>query len=116
MTTRIELKTILSNSSPHPDQQKSAFALMNLGIIDSLENGSMSVDDAVNVFFHADNCLYVHRYLQDADAEQLMSHGVQLSDLFIVLPAQEAQQEFQRELSTMRGLCLALLAEPQLAI
>jgi hypothetical protein len=38
-----------------------------------------------------------------------MSHGVQLPDLFEVLPPEEAHREFQRELATIRSLCLKLL-------
>ncbi len=44
-----------------------------------------------------------------------MSHGVQLLDLYDILPTEEAQREFQRELAKMRTLCLTLLAEKQLA-
>lgn len=44
-----------------------------------------------------------------------MSRGVQLTDLFDALPANEAQREFQRELTTMRLLCLSLLEEKRLA-
>ena len=44
-----------------------------------------------------------------------MSYGVQLSDLFDVLPQAQAQREFQRELNTMRSLSLTLLEEKQLA-
>ena len=38
-----------------------------------------------------------------------MSHGVQLPDLFAILPPEEAHREFHRELATMRTLCLKLL-------
>ena len=43
-----------------------------------------------------------------------MSHGVQLPDLFEALPTKEAHREFQRELATMRSLCLKLLEGKQL--
>jgi len=43
-----------------------------------------------------------------------MSHGIQLPDLFEVLPPEEAQREFQRELATIRSLCLTLLEEQRL--
>jgi len=37
--------------------------------------------------------------------DKVMSHGVQLPDLFDALPADEAHRQFQRELATMRALC-----------
>jgi hypothetical protein len=43
-----------------------------------------------------------------------MSRGVQLPDLFDVLPTEEAHRELQRELVTMRSLCLKLLEDQQL--
>jgi hypothetical protein len=43
-----------------------------------------------------------------------MSHGVQLPDLFDLLPADEAHRQFQHELATMRTLCLKLLEDKQL--
>jgi len=43
-----------------------------------------------------------------------MSHGVQLSDLFTVLPAEEAHRQLHHELATMRALCLKLLDDKRL--
>ena len=57
----------------------------------------------------------MRQHLRERLADEVMSHGVQLPDLFEALPAQAAQREFQRELATMRALCLTLLAEQQLA-
>ena len=68
----------------------------------------------LRVFFHTDNCLYVRKHLRDKIADAVMSHGVQLPDLFEVLPTAEAHREFQRELVTMRALCLRLLEQRQL--
>lgn len=112
---RIDLADVLSEHAMSDEKQRSIFALLSLGIIDSLVNGSISSSDAVERFFHADNCLFVHNYFCDHDAETLMSHGVQLPDLFLVLPAQEAQREFQRELAMMRSHCYAMLEEKELA-
>ena len=42
-----------------------------------------------------------------------MSHGM-TPDLFEALPTAEAQREFQRELTTMRALCLKLLEQKRL--
>jgi hypothetical protein len=77
--------------------------------------GVLSATDALSVFFHAENCLYVRHQLHDRNADDIMSHGIQLPDLFDVLPAVEAQRQFQHELATMRTLCLTLLQEKQLA-
>lgn len=115
MVTKIELHKILNDPDQVAGEQKSLFALVVLGLIDSLATGAMSVDSAVGAFFHVDNCLFVHGQMPDRNAEQIMSRGVQLPDLFLVLPTAEAQREFQRELATMRTLCLSLLQEPQLA-
>ena len=85
-----------------------------LGIVESLANGLISAADALRVFFHADNCLFVRNHLRDKLADKIMSHGVQLPDLFTVLPAEEAHREFQRELATIRALCLKLLEAKRL--
>lgn len=115
MTNPISFKTILSEVDKKPEQQLALFALLNLGILDSLANGTISADEALRIFFHAENCFFVRRSLRNQVADDLMSHGVQLPDLFDVLPPKEAQREFQRELSVMRVLCLTLLEEKQLA-
>lgn len=95
-------------------QQLTLFALLSLGIIESLASGLVSAADAVRVFFNAENCLFVRKRLGNKLADQIMGHGVQLMDLFDVLPAEEAQQEFQRELAAMRSLALKLLEEKKL--
>lgn len=56
----------------------------------------------------------VRKHLRNKTADAVMSHGVQLPDLFEALPTAEAQREFQRELATMRSLCLKLLEQKQL--
>jgi hypothetical protein len=115
MNERIHLKTVLSEAGGNSGKPLALFALLSLGLLESLASGSIGAADAVSIFFHADNCLFVHQRLRDRMAEQVMSHGVQLPDLFEALPPKEAQQEFQRELATMRSLCLALLGEKRLA-
>ncbi len=111
MTKNINLKTILSEEDRTPEQQLTLFALLNLGILDSLTSGTISTTDALNIFFNAENCLFVRRSLHNQHADEVMSRGVQLLDLFNILPPKEAQHEFQRELSSMRALCLTLLEE-----
>jgi hypothetical protein len=114
MNNSISLKTVLAASGETPAQQGVLFALLNLGMIESLANGLLSATDAVQAFFHTENCLFVRKRLRDKTADAIMSHGVQLPDVFDVLPREEAHREFHRELAIMRALCLKLLAEKQL--
>jgi hypothetical protein len=114
MTNSMSLQTLLAAAGGTPAQQLVLFALLTLGIIESLANGLLSATHALRVFFHTENCLFVRKHLRDRTADAIMSHGVQLSDVFDVLSREEAHREFQRELATMRALCLKLLAEKQL--
>jgi hypothetical protein len=90
-------------------QQQELFALLNLGLVQSLASGVISPTEAVERFYHAENCLYVQKHFRQKAAHTLMSHGVQLPDLFESLPAEAAQREFYRELEIMRSLSLQLL-------
>ncbi|MGH7432210.1 MAG: hypothetical protein ACREJL_00500, partial [Candidatus Methylomirabilales bacterium] len=85
------------------------FALINLGLVECLARGVLSATEALHRFYHADNCLYVRNHLRSKEAHTIMSHGVQLPDLFEFLPAEEAQREFSYELETIRSLCVKLL-------
>ena len=114
MHYRMSLQALLAASHESPGQRLALFALLTLGMLESLAHGLLSATDALRVFFHADNCLFVRKHLRDKTAEAVMSHGVQLPDLFEALPTAEAQREFQRELATMRALCLKLLEQKQL--
>jgi len=114
MKDRINLQALLSQAS-NRHQQVASFALLCLGVIESLTSGLLSGTDALRLFFHAENCLFVRKNLKEKIADQIMSHGVQLPDLFDALPAEEAQREFQRELTTMRSLCLKLLEDKRIA-
>ncbi len=100
---------VLSDASGSPTQQLELFALLNLGIAQSLASGVLSATEAIQRFYHADNCLYVQKHLRSKEANAIMSHGVQLPDLFDCLPAEEAQREFFHELETIRSLSLQLL-------
>lgn len=115
MTDQIHLKTILPHQGKTTEHRLALFAWLNLGILESLTSGVITVDDAVRVFFNAENCLFVRQDLTDRTADEIMSRGVQLSDLFKILPPDEAQQEFERELATIRERCLRLLKEKSLA-
>jgi hypothetical protein len=110
----MQLQQLLSTANGTSAHPLALFALLNLGIIESLANGLMSATDTVRTFYHADNCLFVRKQLRDKIADTIMSHGVQLPDLFTVLTAEEAHREFQHELTTMRALCLKLLENKQL--
>lgn len=110
MKQHVDLHTLLSQTTDK-DQQIASFALLFLGVIESLVGGAITASSAVELFFHADNCLFVRKQLQQKVADEIMSRGVQLSDIFDALSAQEAQQEFQRELTAMRLLCLKLLED-----
>jgi hypothetical protein len=90
MNTTMSLKTLLAASGSPPAHQVALFALL------------------------PENCLFVRKHLRDKLADVIMSHGVQLPDLFEALPPDEAHREFQRELATMRSLCLKLLEEQPL--
>ena len=85
--------------------------MVPLALLDSI----ISVTDAPRLFFHAENCSFVRKYLKEKIADQIMSHGVQLPDLFDALPLEEAQREFQHELRTMHSLCLELLEDKRIA-
>jgi hypothetical protein len=110
----MELKDLLSDSHATSTRPLAVFALLNLGVIESLASGVLSATDAVRLFFHADNCLFVRRRLRDKGADKIMSHGTQLPDLFTVLPAEDAHRQFHHELVTMRALCLKLLDDKRL--
>jgi hypothetical protein len=106
-SSRISLSDIRGSLT----EQRELFALLNLGLVQSLASGSLTPTEAVKRFYHADNCLYVHKQLRQNDASAIMSHGVQLPDLFECLPPEEAQREFYHELAVIRSLCLKLLAK-----
>jgi RNA-binding protein YlmH len=114
MKQHVDLHTLLSQAT-NKDQQIASFALLSLGVIESLVGGVITASNAVELFFHADNCLFVRKQLRQKAAEEIMSRGVQLPDIFDALSAEEAQREFQRELAAMRLLCLKLLGDMKLA-
>jgi hypothetical protein len=113
MNEIIYLKTIFSEVERTPEENLEIFALLNLGILESLNHGLITVSDALHTFFHAENSLLVRQYLHDQTADEIMSRGVQLPDLFTILPLEEAQREFQREMAKLQALCLNLL-EPEM--
>jgi hypothetical protein len=109
MRQRPPFRIVLSATSGSLAEQRELFALLNLGLVQSLASGVLSPTAAVERFYHADNCLYVRKHFREKEADAIMSHGVQLPDLFEGLPVEEAQREFYHELETIRCLCLKLL-------
>lgn len=104
-------RLLLSEVPGSPPQRLELFALVNLGLVQSLASGLLSPTEAVERFYHADNCLYVRRNLRKREAAVIMSRGTQLPDLFECLPAEDARREFYHELEMMRALCLKLLGQ-----
>src|SRR5262245_54146186 len=109
MRRRHPFRIVLSVLGGNVTEQRELFALLNLGLVQSLASGILSPTEAVERFYHADNCLYVQKHFRQKEANAIMSHGVQLPDLFAWLSVEEAQREFYHELETIRGLCLKLL-------
>jgi hypothetical protein len=89
------------------------FALLGLGIVESLGSGTLGATEAVRAFFSAENCQFVRKKLRDETSDEFMSRGVQLPDLFQAVPDSDIQREFQRELSSMKALCMKLLEQPR---
>jgi hypothetical protein len=114
MNQQINIQALLSQATDD-NQKVASFALLSLGVIESLVGGAITASRAVELYFNADNCLFVRKQLEEKVADEIMSLGVQLPDIFDALPSEIAQQEFQRELAKVRSLCLSLLEEKKLA-
>src|SRR5215813_4380247 len=111
MRQRHSSRILLSAIGGSLTEQRDLFALVNLGLVQSLASGALSSTEALERFYHADNCLYVQKHFRQQEANVIMSHGVQLPDLFECLPAEEARREFYHELEIIRSFCLKLLAK-----
>ena len=105
----LKLESMLGGRSTTDRQALEAFAVLNLGIIESLRTGTINPDEAVSRFYNAANCLYVRRKLKNAVCDEIMSRGVQLPDLFVILSRSLARRQFAVELNTLGKLCLKLL-------
>jgi hypothetical protein len=105
MKDQIRLEALLSGSADQAENRLRLFALVNLGVIDSLAEGLWNATEAIRLFYNAENCLFVKNKLKDKLANRIMSHGVQLDTLFTILSESESHREFYRELTTMRSLC-----------
>jgi hypothetical protein len=111
MRDPVPLSVLLAAAVNKPGAQRQLFAFITLGIIESLASGLLSATAGVRIFFNAENCLLIRKRFKKGVADQVMGHGVQLPDLFEALSPEEAYREFQKELATMRALCLKLLDE-----
>ena len=109
MRQSYRLRFVLSDARGDLPQQLELFALVNLGLVQSLASGVLSATEAVQHSYNADNCLYVHKHLRNRQANAILSHGVQSPDLFDSLSPEGAQREFCQELEKMRSLCLKLI-------
>ena len=108
------IRILLSDTNGDSTPQLELFAFLNLGLVQSLASGVLSPTEAIQRFYHADNCLYVRKHFRNREANTIMSHGVQLPDLFDCLSVEEAQREFLHELEKIRSLCLKLLDKARL--
>jgi hypothetical protein len=106
----ISLEAMLQHAHATREQKLEAFAVLNLGIIQSLWSGVLNSDRAIERFYNAENCLYVRRQIKDATCDEIMSRGVLLGDLLEILPPAESQRAFAQELDTIRALSLKLLS------
>lgn len=112
--TPIYLERLLRTDGSMPEERQEVFALLMLGLFDSLESGVLSPADAVATCFHAENCRFVGGTLKSVDADEVMERGTQLADLFDALSPEEAKQECAAEVAAMRTCCLAMLGHERL--
>jgi len=110
----MKLQEILTHEKFSREHNLGVFALLVLGILDSLVYGQIDTTDAIRLFFHVDNALYVRRYLKSKAAEEIMSRGVQLDDIFEILPPAESNRQFQLEVARMRTVCQKLINRKRL--
>lgn len=116
MRDQIRLESLLSGSDERGGHRLRLFALLNLGVIDSLAEGLWNATDAIRLFYNAENCLFVKDKLKDKVANRIMGHGVQLDTLFTVLSESESHREFYRELAIMRSLCAQLIEDERMVL
>lgn len=115
MMPSIHLSTLLGGTGSDPADRLRLFAMVSLGVVESLAAQLLLPDDAIRLYFHAENCLFVRHQLGDKRANMIMGRGVQLQDLFEALPADEARSAFLRQIKSLRDACLDLLARRQAA-
>src|SRR5437870_233496 len=115
MNHKIDLRALLANSDRTLGERLVLFAWLSLGIVESLTKEILGPSDAVRIFFNADNCLFVRQDLADETADEIMSRGVQLADIFEAFPPDKADQELENELAMLRSLSLEILEHEHIA-
>jgi hypothetical protein len=105
---RLDLEQLLNGLGK--SQKLAVFAGLNLAMLSSIDSKGAALADVTAGFYHAANCLYIRRAVKDKAANELMSRGIQLADLFEALPRRQAEAELKHELSAMRAICYKLLA------
>jgi len=109
MKHEVDYNISLSKLAGSSGERLHLFALVNLGLVQSLTSGILTPSAAIERFYHFENCQHVNKHLRTKETQEIMSRGVQLADLFDTLPAEEAQREFFQELESIRSLCLKIL-------
>ena len=115
MNHRIDLRALLANDEGKFESRLALFAWLNLGIVESLTKGILAPAEAVRIFFNAENCEFVREELAEENADEIMSRGVQLPDIFEAVAPDNANQEFQNELTIIRSLSLGILQHERVA-
>ena len=92
------LRVVLSELNGSLARQLELFALVNLGLVQSMASGVLTPTEAVERFYHARNCLYVQKHFRRKEAQIIMSRGVQLPDLFDCLPPRRHSASFTMSL------------------
>ena len=110
---RIDLESLFGTTELSNRQLIEAFAVLNLGLVESFRSGVLRPGDGVSRFYYAANCLYVRRKLKNAVCDDIMGRGVQLPDLFDALSPAVARKQFGIQLDAMGRLCLKLLRGTQ---
>jgi hypothetical protein len=109
----VNLSSLLSEKDPA--KRVGTFALLALGVVESITSGVLSATGAVETFFTYDNGQFVKQNLKNRTANEIMSRGVQLPDLFDALAPDEAARELRQELHIIQKLSRELLHRTPLA-
>lgn len=112
--TPIVLERMLANASMRTEERREVFALIVLGLLDSLEGRVLTTADVSALFFNVGNSRFVASTLGCIDAEEVMARGCQLADLFDAIDPDEARAELATEVAAIRTLCLAMLGTERL--
>lgn len=90
MKREAQQNILVSKFTGTTSQQLEMFALVNLGILQSLSCGILTPSAAIERFYNGANCLHVKGRLRTKESQEIMSRALQLADLFDTLNAEEA--------------------------